>query len=517
MQNYYLLLLSFLLFGNDANAQNWNTSPSQTKNFFTANKQLKFTQIVSNAANAPGDTNYYFYNTVRDSLIWGVPLSGQQCLDTLAASWMGLYKNRKEANGHELYFNGKGDSIFINTYASFGDSWNMMADANGNSILATITNVDTLTIDGNLDSIKEISLQCFNGTTPISAYYNLYQFVFSKNKGWLAITDLYNFAIVPGVPISSLEVYNSNDLFNRMPASLSNTMRYSVDLNQKFMPNNEWIYYLETNFNGSQYYWIHDSIHTVLSAGNATFNCEIRRRTFLIYSNPPFGPPITTFTDTVLNLVADSFYTCLPGAPIPFREQSYSGILEIEKKQIPNVSRLFSTDTVMYGAAQINSEFHQHISLVPNNNCYVLPPFYSGNPYNLNETFNAKIGRTKCKFYYSGSGFSVVPPYYFNLLYANINGDIYSNKINVSTLSINQLNNIECSISPNPAHDILNMHFTNADDIASIQILNMNGACIQTISAQQNNAIDISALPSGVYQLRMLGQNVVAHRKFIKY
>ena len=76
------------------------------------------------------------------------------------------------------------------------------------------------------------------------------------------------------------------------------------------------------------------------------------------------------------------------------------------------------------------------------------------------------------------------------------------------------------SIFPNPADDVLNMNLVfGTPQEATITIVNMAGQVLNTINTgvttNYNNAIDISALPAGVYMARVASGNQSTIRNFI--
>jgi hypothetical protein len=510
MKSIAIIILSHFLILNQTTAQNWNTTPEIENTYFSSGDILKYTQIVSKTADGIGDSNFYFYNTIRDSIMWG-SIGTSNCLNTSAPSWMGFMKTRTEINGVERYFNFKGDTIFINTYSSLASSWIMMRDTGNNTISATISKIDTLTIDGYLDSIKEISLQRNINGFADSAYYNNFKLIFSKTKGWLTLPDLYCFNTIPLVTQSSLSVFNTNSLFYRIPIIIGNTIKRNVDLNAKFQVGNDWIYYLRS-VPAQIEYWVHDSIISSMPLGNNTYNCIIKRREFGEYIGPPFGLLIKVKRDTTFQIVTDSFYSCLVGNS-PFKEQAFSGNIEVEKKPHQRYAEEYKLDTLLYGAAQMQMDYYSK-EIDTSGPCPVIG-IPLGTAIINNEKFNAKIGRTSFGYSYAGDpGF--VPAYHFHLIYADINDEIYGTKVNVLALGLTKQNKISYQISPNPTKDLLQISMDNDGLLATISILNINGVVIKTLKAHKNNEIDVSKLPTGLYLLRLQGKEILAYDKFIK-
>lgn len=84
-------------------------------------------------------------------------------------------------------------------------------------------------------------------------------------------------------------------------------------------------------------------------------------------------------------------------------------------------------------------------------------------------------------------------------------------EVQLSTNEINNGDNNNISIYPNPAKDYLNI---NADDIAFAQILSVDGKLIPT--KLENKKINIISLPKGVYILQVKTKGKTFNKKFIK-
>ena len=88
-----------------------------------------------------------------------------------------------------------------------------------------------------------------------------------------------------------------------------------------------------------------------------------------------------------------------------------------------------------------------------------------------------------------------------------------STSFRMSTGILEIQNQIELSLYPNPAKDILTL---NSDEkIEIIEIFNLNGAQVMSFN-QVKKQIDISALADGVYLLRARSGDKVSNIKFIK-
>ena len=83
-------------------------------------------------------------------------------------------------------------------------------------------------------------------------------------------------------------------------------------------------------------------------------------------------------------------------------------------------------------------------------------------------------------------------------------------------------NDIELNIYPNPASDYIKINsiLTNNNDV-KITIVDLNGKIIKTVNKENVSAFDetinISGLPSGVYNLVVKVNNKIYYKKIIKY
>ncbi|HOV55782.1 MAG TPA: T9SS type A sorting domain-containing protein, partial [Bacteroidales bacterium] len=83
----------------------------------------------------------------------------------------------------------------------------------------------------------------------------------------------------------------------------------------------------------------------------------------------------------------------------------------------------------------------------------------------------------------------------------------------------NDFTNINISIYPNPVNDILNIHFQNNADKASVQILDIMGRIFynEVLSNINNDLIiNTASMPSGTYIIRVINSNDLLQKSFIK-
>ena len=78
-------------------------------------------------------------------------------------------------------------------------------------------------------------------------------------------------------------------------------------------------------------------------------------------------------------------------------------------------------------------------------------------------------------------------------------------------VGINTVDNVEVSVYPNPACDVLNV---NAEGVKKIEVINANGSVVMT--SEKAGAINISTLSNGIYMVRTLTNAGVNVQKIVK-
>ncbi|NBL64404.1 S8 family serine peptidase [Flavobacterium sp. NST-5] len=79
-----------------------------------------------------------------------------------------------------------------------------------------------------------------------------------------------------------------------------------------------------------------------------------------------------------------------------------------------------------------------------------------------------------------------------------------------------KLDRAAISIYPNPANDILNLAFNDNIQITNLTVLDITGKVINANFDLNDKSINVSALQSGVYFLRIATENSVVTKKFVK-
>lgn len=168
-------------------AQNYRCIDPNTKRYFiNSNFYLRGIRIDS-VKTIGSDTIQYPFKSFRGKADISIKL------DTNGGSWLGS-KILLKPNGDTYFFNNWSDTLLIKTQAQIHDSWILYNDTSSNYYTAEITNVDTSTILGTLDTIKTITLTSKNqfGVNPSNTLNNL-QIKISSNHGIIQAIDFYLF------------------------------------------------------------------------------------------------------------------------------------------------------------------------------------------------------------------------------------------------------------------------------------------------------------------------------------
>ena len=187
-------VIFLLLFGINftiTQAQNWDCIQANKKQFYiNANNYLRGMRIDSVMGTA-ADTTYYPFKTTR------IPTPYILTLDSTSGSWWGS-RIIKDTLGDFRFFNYFHDTILIKPHAALGTTWLFYNDTSAIYFMASVTALGTLSIQGNTDSIKTISLQAYIGGNPLSNYpINNLKIVLSKTHGFQTAIDLFMFPYAP--------------------------------------------------------------------------------------------------------------------------------------------------------------------------------------------------------------------------------------------------------------------------------------------------------------------------------
>jgi hypothetical protein len=82
-------------------------------------------------------------------------------------------------------------------------------------------------------------------------------------------------------------------------------------------------------------------------------------------------------------------------------------------------------------------------------------------------------------------------------------------------LGIEQHKNLQLSLYPNPANDVLNIT-TDDHEAVSLDVIDMQGRIVMQTVFQGATTLDVAQLPTSVYQLYLHNANGTAVKRFVK-
>lgn len=190
-------ILCFVFLATVSFAQNYQLiQPSHEQHFLfinsintSANYEREIRSVRIDSIYVQGSETYYYNHKILEE-----KLSGSGCFAEYSdSSWLG-HQIIASSNGDYVFFNQALDSILIKSLAPLNDTWVLYEFGNGDYVEATITNIDTATVLGNLDSVKTLSLQVKDVSNNIVTHpINNEVLQFSKQNGWIQFFSFHEF------------------------------------------------------------------------------------------------------------------------------------------------------------------------------------------------------------------------------------------------------------------------------------------------------------------------------------
>lgn len=149
------------------------------------------TRIDSTRISLTGDSIYYNYPIYRDTALEN---SSESCIKPNAANWNGI-NSIIDAIGSAWFFNQYGDSIRIHYQAQTNEEWVAFNYQNGDSLVATVTNIFWAEDEWISDSVKTIGFQRVSNGTPIFDSFNDVELEVYKTAGFRKMVDFHEFPI----------------------------------------------------------------------------------------------------------------------------------------------------------------------------------------------------------------------------------------------------------------------------------------------------------------------------------
>lgn len=461
------------------------------------------------------DSGFVFYKAIRDT-------SYTNCIDSVAATWLGRRFVRLQ-DGTEYYFNNYGDTITLQTKASAGTTWVIGKDHTGPvTYVATMGQPAAGIIDGVTDSVKTITIQAFNNSTPVSSWYNNKHLTLSKAHGWVDALDFYFFpnnqgqTTIHGAAVDSAQ-------HHRIDHSVKSINLRDRNPFARYTPGNDWIERKE---------WFH-SISSPMSIDAGT-----SYRHDSVISSQLVNPTTliaTVFTDSVASVqtgpntwnVFDTSFTTTITLTLPQSLPLSDTVLpeynwRLQYINMPNREyyvRTYSIDTACAdGRYVISSKIPGTYAsgYTSNNGCIYLPNQGLTYPVTRNWSYLVDFGYSD-EYYYWPTGLDI-HQVHSTFPYININGCTLGNKIDVTKVGIDDLvKQQQGIIYPNPAKEYIKVRSVqNGNAAQTIVISDVTGRAVLKQYIRGDSDVYVGALVPGTYVVHITaGQQQFVQRLLI--
>ncbi|MCF8228289.1 MAG: T9SS type A sorting domain-containing protein [Bacteroidales bacterium] len=406
-------------------------------------------------------TNFNSYKTIdykTDFLEW------DECVYPDMASWIG-WKALLFPGGRNIFLNRNMDSIFIETSAMTGDTWEFYK--RGDSIIyqAEITDYDTMTFLGINDSVKFIDIYALNQDQSQD-----FQIIISKNHGFIKTLNFRDF-IGFGDTSQTYEVLHHNLVGLSDPAVGFQNLRYGDIFD--FEPGDE------THWTLSFPYGYESEIRKYLvkeefGQDSVVYTLHLTKWGFNGQNNDT-----TYFNDTIAQ--SYQYPDSLLRAAMPFSSFREDSNWVLSDHTIYRNEPMFHRDVLYVSAPKLNY----------NGNCFVVP-FEYFDIWQFN--YIKGIGREHIYQDVMG-GFTV----YFDLKYYLKGSETWGTPLD-PPVNIKEHNETSIfMIYPNPADQYVQIkHKNNIEKI--VRIIDLNGKEIfNRITTSNNIGISTSDFKNGVY------------------
>jgi hypothetical protein len=387
------------------------------------------------------------------------------------------------------------------------DTWLLATDTNGYTFQATITALDTMTINSMVDSVKIINIQAFNGVTPIANPYNV-NFTLSKYNGFVQLIPWYSFPYnhvftlnLPFIPfITTAKYLDSNSVFYK---------NYG-EFGAKYQAGNEWIARIDTNDDGFRSHKIvSDSIISSQLLPSGAIAYSTNRKLLYVLDSILNG---TVILDSVIYInqqmiIYDTIYL----KPSPLLGDSLIKICQdyfLDPFTENNMAITFSNDCLNRNLMQYSSSdfMSTYVSSITDT-CAQVNGSLEPNGFNTNWLEGFGI------VYDSNANWFYGKLYKYQILYSNLNGQICGNKVNFAAsasqfkLSVSQVNASLANVTWQTLNELNVDHFEieRSYDAVHFENIGKQNSKGDNINENAYSFIDDAYLQSQVfYRIKMV-------------
>lgn len=478
-------------------AQDYQTIISNQQNYFAVSNKSQILATRTDSVLMQGqDSVFYSFKTFRPNDSFGT----NNCDYIISYPWYGA-KVVIKPNGENQFFNRSLDTIHIQTQAILNDTFLVYTYPSGHEIKGAVISHDTSTVLGVLDSIKTVQL--FSNDTVFTYQDSL--LAFGKNAGFTKVLPFYSFpqeyfntnyhshslALVgTEYPRTGITKRTVGEIYDLEIGDVIQTYRNTIHWQGPYSENQK-DKYVVTNKN----IWGTDSVQLVY---DKSWIHVINYNSQTQYSSNN-----TTSSSKGFNL--DEYLN--PYLPEEFIIDSSNGNIQFYQvnlkatycdritESIQPIIVMFETDSL--GNTLYNSGCYFHIGFgvtFPMPNEYVEA---AGGPYQLN-------GLT----YWNGFG----QTHFGGISYMSNSIETCGTEWFLGQSS-EELSGI--SIYPNPANSAFNIALENNESLL-LELYNISGQLVYTTTLSSSlTVIDIADLRSGVYLIKLIGEESGFQQKLI--
>ena len=468
----------------ETRAQQYHCVQPGVKRFFINGHHYLRGMRIDSTVTIGNNTVFYPFRTPRRPTYY---------TDSLGGSWMGK-RIIQQPDGITHFENRLGDSIIIKTAATTGAQWNFYSDTTATHYTASVTATDTMTVLGQVDSVKTIAIQAMHGNTVLANDpVNKYIIRLSKNHGFVQAFDFFTFPY-HDTGYSAIALQDYFLLLNHY----TDTSYAAFRLIEYHNPLAADIYDFAPGdmlISSGMYYPGTTAVYSVSSA-----------RLDSIISRQVTGPNII-YTSRVRTSVLTDYWS--PGAP--YNTVYQSGISQLV---IP-IGTLAIMDSLKM-PEEGNNSFIYYYDPADTTHCitgayykrqqYFIPHPLEG-PSPEEEAWKAGLGIIDSV---NSEGNSSIPSYYTgSLIFSRknfMNCGAYDPVMPLSVAGVSSLKGV--TVFPNPVTDMLTISSDAASPVQmQLSLSDINGSVVRRCSfvGGINMNLSVKELPAGLYFLHVLG------------
>ncbi len=435
-------------------------------------------------------------DTIFESFLNARIIYSQDCIDTTAGGIFGKSVT-KLSNGWFWFNNLSGDTIFFNSLANINDSWTFFHLSSGDYIEATVELLYTDIVLGIPDQVKAIVLRARNSSGNIIPHpFNLKVIELSKTFGFTRIYDLQSF---PADTVTHLLAGRTDPEMGIQELSWSEVITYDVGDEFHFKKVGE-------GFNGATHFDVIKRVLEKVQYGNDSVDYLIEHcEEWVSYGSGP--PSYGSSYDS--SWVRYYFAEVTPGSsfdqlPLSFAPYSVTS------------AHLYNWYYNQYGDKRVKViVYDKYVYDSWLNNCWISFDGWE-NPI-VTRRFTEGLGCT----YYQAKCIGLTPySLTENIVYYKKGPETWGTPVSTDCITLvpvedePPLEQPQISIFPNPATTTITIETPSTGHIS---IFNSSGQeLLNQVITEPTTTIDVSGLKSGIYLVKVVGENGVQVGKFIK-